>query len=82
MANRLAVMSIIISSREQAQRVNELLHEYGDYIIGRMGIPYRTREVNIIAIFLDGPQDVLSSLSGKLGKLEDTSVKVQYAPEQ
>ena len=57
-------MSIIISEPESVQAMNELLHQYGDYVIGRMGIPYRKKGINIISIALDAPQDVISTLSG------------------
>ena len=70
METRVAVMSIIISEPESVQPMNELLHQYGDYVIGRMGIPYRKKGINIISIALDAPQDVISTLSGKIGVLQ------------
>lgn len=79
METRVAVMSIILENNEMADPLNNLLHEYGQYIIGRMGIPYRKRGVNIIAIALDAPQDILSALSGKIGRLEGASVKTAYS---
>ena len=77
--SRVAVMSIIVEDGEMAQAVNQLLHEYGEYIIGRMGIPYRKRKVNIISIALDAPQNTISALSGKIGKLPGVSVKTAYS---
>ncbi len=79
MENRIAVMSIIVEKREAAESVNALLHEYGEYIIGRMGIPYRDRGVNIISVVLDGPQDQTAALSGKIGNLPGVSAKTAYS---
>lgn len=77
MDTRIAVMSIIVENPEVVEQLNSLLHTYSDYIIGRMGIPYRTkaRKVNIISLALDAPQDTISSLAGKVGKLSGISVK-------
>ena len=66
---RIAVIGIIIEDKSQAGAVNELLHQYGNYIIGRMGLPYEKKKVNIISIVLDAPGDIISALSGKLGRL-------------
>ena len=79
METRVAVMSIIVENRDSTPRLNELLHEYGEYIIGRMGIPYRKRNVNIISIALDAPQDIISALSGKVGALKGIGVKTAYS---
>lgn len=79
METRVAVMSIIVENSEMVEKLNSLLHEYGEYIIGRMGIPYRKRKVNIIAIALDAPQNTISSLSGKIGSLSGISVKTAYS---
>ena len=70
-------MSIIVENPEQVETLNRLLHDYSDYIIGRMGIPYRakTRKVNVISVALDAPQDTISTLAGKIGKLPGISVK-------
>ncbi len=75
METRVAVMSIIVENPESVERLNSILHEYGEFIIGRMGIPYREREVNVISIALDAPQDVISALSGRIGKLPGISSK-------
>lgn len=72
-------MSIIVENSEMAERLNGILHDYGEYIIGRMGIPYRKRKVNIIAIALDAPQNTISALSGKIGSLNGISVKTAYS---
>ena len=79
METRVAVMSIIVEDPEMAQSVNALLHEYGEFIIGRMGIPYRKRKVSIISIALDAPQNNISALAGKIGKLPGVSVKTAYS---
>lgn len=79
MDNRVSVISIIIKDEEAAVTVNELLHEFRNYIVGRMGIPYRQREVSIISVVLDAPGDVTSSLSGKLGMLKGVSAKTLTA---
>lgn len=78
-ANRVAVMAIIVEDREATEPLNGLLHDYGKYIIGRMGIPYREKGINIISIALDAPQDEISALSGKIGKLRGISVKTAYS---
>ena len=80
METRVAVISIIIENPESVQAMNEILHQYGEYIIGRMGIPYRAKGINIISIAIDAPQDVISALSGKLGMLPDVSTKTIYPP--
>ena len=79
METRVAVISIIVEELETINSLNELLHEYGKYIIGRMGLPYREKNINIICIAIDAPQDVISTLSGKLGKLSGISVKTAYS---
>ena len=79
METRVAVISIIISNPESVQPMNDILHQYSEYIIGRMGIPYRKRKVSIIAIALDAPQNTISALSGKVGSLKGISVKTAYS---
>jgi len=78
-ANRVAVMAIIVEDRDATETLNALLHDYGKYIIGRMGIPYREKGINIISIALDAPQDEISALSGKIGKIKGVSVKTAYS---
>ena len=70
METRVAVISIIVENAESVARLNELLHEYGEYIIGRMGIPYRAKGINIISVAIDAPQDKINSLTGLIGKLD------------
>lgn len=76
---RVAVISIIVEEPESVPAMNELLHQYGQYIIGRMGIPYREKNVNIISIAIDAPQDAISALSGKIGRLKGVSAKTAYS---
>jgi putative iron-only hydrogenase system regulator len=79
METRVAVMSIIVEDPDSAEQINAILHDYGMWIIGRMGIPYRKRGISIISIALDAPQDSISALSGKIGKLKGVSVKTAYS---
>ena len=79
MDSRVAVMSIIIDNLDAVEQVNAVLHEYGEFIIGRMGIPYRQRKISIISIALDAPQDTISALSGRIGKMEGVSVKTSFS---
>lgn len=79
MDNKVSVISIIVKNEESAGRVNELLHEFRQYIVGRMGIPYRDRGVSIISVVLDAPGDITSTLSGKLGMLQGVSAKTLTA---
>ena len=79
METRVALLGIIVEKSESTMRLNQLLHEYADYIIGRMGIPYKERSVNIISVAIDAPQDVISALSGKIGAIDGISVKAVYS---
>ncbi len=81
METRVAVLAVIVREDAAVTALNDLLHQYGSYIIGRMGVPYRQRGVNIISVALDAPQDVISALSGKLGRLPGITAKTVYAPE-
>ena len=76
---RLAMLAIVVENYDSVEKLNKLMHENGDYIIGRMGVPCRDREVSLISIALDAPGDVISSLSGKLGMLPGVSAKTVYA---
>ena len=77
--SRIAVIGIIIEDTDNVLKMNEILHEYSDFIIGRMGIPYREENINIISIVLNAPNDKINSLTGKLGMLEGVSAKALYA---
>ena len=75
MEKRVALIGIVVEDMESVEALNHILHEYGDYIIGRMGIPYRCRGISIISIAVDAPMNVISTISGKLGMLKGLSVK-------
>ncbi len=77
--SRVAVISILIEQLENVQQVNFLLHSYADYIIGRMGLPYREKGISVICVVLDAPQAIISALSGKIGRLSGISSKTAYA---
>ncbi len=79
MQTRVAVMSIIVENETAVEKLNAVLHEYGKHIIGRMGIPYRVKNINIVSVALDAPQDTISSLAGKLGNIPGLSVKTAYS---
>lgn len=79
METRIAHIGIIVEDMESVEKLNNLLHEYGSYIIGRMGIPYREKNISIISVVLNAPQDIISTLAGKLGMLKGISVKTIYS---
>ncbi len=76
---RVAVIGIIVEKKDEVSLLNDLLSEYGDYIIGRMGIPYKEKNINIISVAVDAPQDVINSLGGKIGRLSGVSAKISYS---
>ena len=79
MQTRVAVMAIIVDKADSVEKLNAVLHEFGEYIIGRMGLPYRARRVNILSVAIDAPQDVISALAGRLGNIVGISVKTAYS---
>lgn len=79
MESRVSVISIIVKDEEAAAAVNDILHEYRQYVVGRMGIPYRERKVSIISVVMDAPGDAVSALSGKLGMLDGVTAKTLTA---
>lgn len=79
METRIALIGIIVENMESITQLNSLLHEYGSYIIGRMGIPYREKSVNIISVAIDAPQDIINALSGKIGRLHGITAKTVYS---
>ena len=79
METRVAVMSIIVEDANAVERINGILHEYSEFIIGRMGLPYRQKKISIISIALDAPQNVTSTIAGKIGALNGVSVKTAYS---
>jgi putative iron-only hydrogenase system regulator len=76
---RAAVLAIIVEDTESAESLNGILHEYAVYIIGRMGLPYRKKNINIISVAVDAPNDIINALSGKIGRLNGVSVKAAYS---
>ena len=82
METRVAVLAIIVKEADSVAELNELLHRYGAYIIGRMGVPYRQRGVNLISVAMDAPMDVISALSGQIGRLKGITAKTVYAPAE
>ena len=76
---RIALLGIIVENKSATAEINQLLHECGEYIIGRLGLPYRERNISIISVVLDAPQDVISTLSGKIGMLPGVSAKTLYS---
>lgn len=79
METRIALIGIIVESKERVDELNHLLSQYGQYIIGRMGVPYREKDISIISVAMDAPNDIISALSGKLGMLPGISTKTVYA---
>ena len=79
METRVAVIGIIVENKDSVQELNAILHEYGEYIIGRMGVPYRARDINVISVAVDAPQTAISALSGKIGSLAGVSAKTAYS---
>ena len=79
METRVAVMGIIVENPAAVEELNATLHGFADYVIGRMGVPYRQRNINVISIALDAPEDEISALAGKIGNIEGVSVKTAYA---
>lgn len=79
METRVALIAIIVEDAKSIELLNSILHDYAKYIIGRMGIPYAKRDISIISIAIDAPQDIISALAGKLGKIEGISIKTAYS---
>ena len=79
METRVAVIGIIVENKESVEKLNKTLSEYGDYIIGRMGVPYHKKGVNIISIAIDAPQDTINTISGKIGRLDGVYAKTAYS---
>jgi len=79
METRIAIIGIIVENTDSVEKMNSVLHEYRDYIVGRMGIPYPKRQIQVISVIVDAPNDVISALSGKLGMLPDVTTKTIYS---
>lgn len=79
MDTRIALIGIIVEEKSSVEKLNAILHEYGEYIVGRMGIPYSKRNVSVISVIVDAKSDVISSLSGKLGMIPNVNIKTVYS---
>lgn len=79
METRIALIGIMVENADSVEALNQILHEYRQYIVGRMGIPYKERGVNIISVAVDAPQDVINAMSGKIGRLEGITAKAVYS---
>lgn len=79
MDTRVAVISAIVENRDSVDKLNAVLHEYGNIVIGRMGLPYHKKNIHIVSVAVDAPQDVIAAMSGKLGRIDNISVKTAYA---
>ena len=75
---RIAVVSILVTDRAESEKINELLSAYGEYVLGRMGIPYKEKNVSVLSVVLDAPVEVTNALTGKLGRLKNVSVKALF----
>ena len=82
METRVAILSFIVENPNSVEPLNQLLHEFREFIIGRMGLPYKEKNISIICVAMDAPQDMISSLSGKVGRLEGVSAKAVYSKQQ
>ncbi len=79
MESRIALVGIVVENTDSVAKINAILHEYGEYIVGRMGIPYHKRHISVISIVMDAPGDVISALSGKLGMIPHVNIKTVYS---
>ena len=79
METRVAIIGIIVENPDSVSHINDILHEVRDYVVGRMGIPYRERNISIISVVVDAPESLISSVSGKIGMLEGVSAKITYS---
>ena len=81
METRVAILSFIVENPNSVEPLNQLLHEFREFIIGRMGLPYKEKSISIICVAMDAPQDMISSLSGKVGRLDGVSAKAVYSKQ-
>lgn len=81
MENRIAIIGIFVDDNKRSAEINDILHEYNQYIIGRMGLPYKQKDMGVISIIVDAPNNIISSLSGKLGMIKDVYCKTMYSKD-
>lgn len=79
METRIALIGIVVENKDSVEKLNAILHEYGEYIVGRMGVPYPKRQISVISVIVDAPADVISAMSGKLGMLPQVNTKTVYS---
>ena len=79
METRVAILAIVVEEREKVEELNHILHEYGKYVVGRMGIPYEKKGISLISVVVDAPQDVISTISGKIGNIPGITAKAVYS---
>lgn len=79
METRIAVIAIVVEDRDSTSKMNAVLHEYAEYIIGRMGIPYREKGISLVSVAIDAPNEIISALTGKLGNIEGLTAKAAYS---
>ena len=79
METRIALIGIIVENKDSVEKINGILHEYGEHIVGRMGVPYKPKNVSVISVIMDAPNSVISALSGKLGMIPHVNVKTVYS---
>lgn len=79
METRVALIGIIIENRDSVSKMNDILHEYGEFVIGRMGLPYDKKNISIISVAVDAPEDLINKISGKIGMLDGISTKTIYS---
>lgn len=79
MDTRVAILSVIVENTDSTEKLNSIIHEYSRFVVGRMGIPYHKRNINIISLVVDAPQNEISSLSGRIGRLAGVTAKAAYA---
>ena len=77
--SRIAIIGIFVYNLESSHKINDILHEYAQYIVGRMGIPYKDKGVSVMSIIVDAPNDLIGALSGKLGMVDGCGVKAIYS---
>jgi putative iron-only hydrogenase system regulator len=79
METRVAIIGVVVENPDSVEELNRVLHQYAEYVIGRMGIPYHQRRINIISVAVDAPETVISAISGKIGGLPGVSAKTAYS---